>query len=435
MNIYHAALALLLFPLHGQEAPNRFKKIPVLPKNPNELPVVVVNHIEHFLVDKERLHHWKSSHSDQKVTRDLVSSWIEQEQASIADSFFFTTRLEQNLSLQTGQLLTYPVEYTLPKFPGDWNIPSAFDQKFLGCNIDTIFSYDDQVQLQARLIFGEAQFLGSDPHSTIIEETQSPEDLFMPLFNTYQQNCKMPYTEGAHHLVGILNSLDDETKALLIFSTAESVTLDSIPKNKRVIDSSKPITVSCELIELSSESWIDFSRDKRPDQLRTNAATWTTVLLQEQKATRLKTLSKEVSWGEKHDLNPNAKLSTYVDSYKPTDPSKRLSPSNPLIPTEVMSGLKDFVINVTPDFTPSGHILFSYLWQLNSPREKHVIHRVSDGEQWIPDAWAPCLSFFNLEGALFLNPGEKTLVGALPVKDDETNPSPAKIRLFFLKAE
>lgn len=97
--------------------------------------------------------------------------------------------------------------------------------------------------------------------------------------------------------------------------------------------------------------------------------------------------------------------------------------------------MKDFTLKVTPELIPSGHILLSYLWQINTPGKKYVIHRVSDGEQWIPDAWAPSYSFFNLDGALFLNPGVNTLVGALPVKSDEADPSPAKMRLFFLKAE
>lgn len=118
MNIKDLALALLLLPLHGQEAPNRFKKIPDLPKNPNDLPVIVVNPSEHFLVAKETLHQWQASHPDQKITRDLVTNWVEQDQASIAEIFFFSTRLEQKFFLHTGQILTYVTQYDPPKFPG-----------------------------------------------------------------------------------------------------------------------------------------------------------------------------------------------------------------------------------------------------------------------------------------------------------------------------
>ena len=436
MNLKYLALTLLLLPLHAQEPFNPFKKVPDLPQDPNDLPVTVANHIEHFLVAKEFLHQWQANHPAEKITRDLVSNWSGQGQATAANSFFFSTRLDQSLSLHTGQSLTYPVEYTPSNFPGEWNIPSAFDEKWLGSYVDATFTHGDHESLQARFITGGVKFLGSDSHSTFIEETQDLDDLFMPLFKTYRQSGKMTYIQGAHHLVGILDSLEDETKALLIFSNAESIALDSIPKDKRPRDTSKPITVvSCELIELPAESWLDYCREKTPDQLRVNTGTWIAALLQEQKATRLKALSKEVSRGEKHDLNPKAKQSSYTTSYKPTDPSKRLSPSNPLVPAETLEGLKDSVLNITPEVTPSGHILLTYLWQTHTLRKNYVIHRVSDGEQWIPDAWAPCKSFLNLDGALFLNPGQNTLVGALPVKDDETNSTPAKMRLLFLKAK
>lgn len=434
MNINYLAFALLLLPLHGQEPFNPFKKIPHLPKDPNDLPVTVANHIEHFLVPKDFLHQWQANHPAEKITRDLVSNWVDQDQASVAESFFLSTRLDQSLSLHTGQSLTYPVEFAPPNFPGEWNIPSAFDEKWLGSYVDATFTHGDQESLQARFIIGDVQLLGSDSHSTFIEETRDPDDLFMPLFKTYRQSGKMTHIQGAHHLVGILDSLEDETKALLIFSNAESIALDSIPKDKRPLDATKPITVSCELVELSYESWLDYCRDKTPQQLRTNTAPWATDLIKTQKATLFKAITKEISRGQKHDLNPNAALSSSIGSFKPTDPLKRLSPSNPLIPIGIQS-LKKFVLNVTPEVTASGHILLTYLWQMNIPDKNYVIHRVSDGEQWTPDAWAPCKSFFNLDGALFLNPSQKPLVGALPVKDDETNPTPSKMRLFFLKAE
>ena len=435
MTIQYFALALLLLPSHGQEAPNRFKKTPDLPKSPNELPIVVTNSIEHFLVAKEDLHQWQASHPDEKITRELVANWVKQGQTSLDKAFFFSNRLEQFFALNTGKSLTYPVEYAPSNFPGEWNIPSTFDLKYLGHFFDTIVSQDGQGRLQASLSVGAAQIIGSDSHSAYIEEKRSPDDLFMPNFKTYRQNCSVTYTKGAHHLVGIFNSLEDETKACLIFSEAGSTTLDPIPKNRPAVTLSKPLTVTADFIEIPSLIWIDYCQNQTPDQLRINTATWSAALLKEQKAIRIKTLSKEVTWGEKNDLNPNGKLSSNISSFKPTDPSKRLSPSNPLIPIEVTDGLKNFVMQITPEVTPSGHVLLTYIWQMHTPWKDYVIHRVFDGEKWIPDAWAPCKSLMIQESALFFNPGEKTLVGALPVESDQADGSPAKMRLFFLKAE
>jgi hypothetical protein len=435
MNIKHVALALLLLPWHGQENPNRFKKIPVLPKNPNDLPIIVVNRIEHFWVTKKTLHQWRASHPDQKISRDLVSSWVDQEQASIAETFFFNTRLDQNFELESGQHLIYPTQYDPPKFLGEWNIPTSFDTKLLGHHVETIFNNDDQDRLHAKLTFGKVQLVGSDSHSSFIEETRSPDDLFMPKFKANRQRCAMTYAEGVHHLAGIFNLIEDEAKALLIFSEAKGVALDPISRNKRAGDSSKVATVSCDFIDLSIEIWTKYCRGKTPDQLRTETATWAASLLQSQKAIRLKTFSKEILWGEKSDLNPNGSLSSFASSYEPTDPSKRLSPSNPLTPINIVDGSKDIVLELTPEVTRSGHILVTYIWQMNSLRKEYVIHRVSDGEQWISDAWAPCFSFINQSGAIFLKPGENTLMGAFPVEGDQAALFTAKMRLFFLKAE
>ena len=257
----------------------------------------------------------------------------------------------------------------------------------------------------------------------------------MPNFKTYRQSCSVTYTKGAHQLVGIFNSLEDETKARLIFSETGSTTLDPIPKNSPAVTLSKPLTVTADFIEIPSPIRIDYCNDKTPDQLRVNTAHWSAALLKAQKAIRIKTLSKEVAWGEKNDLNPNGKSSSDIRSYKPTDPSKRLSPSNPLIPTGGTDGLREFFLRITPEITPSRHILLTYIWQMHTPWRDYVIHRVFDGEKWIPDAWAPCMSLMIQESALFLKPGEKTLVGALPIESDQADGSPAKMRLFFLKAE
>ena len=431
MNIKHLALTLLLLPLHGQEAPNRFKKTPDLPKNPNDLPVVVANHIEYFLVSKETLHHWRASHPDQKLTHDLVSNWVEKNQASLAETFFLSTRLGKNVSLDAGQLLTFPTEYTSPKFPGEWMIPVSFQYKKLGHQIQTIFKQDDQKKLFATLGFEDARMLGNDSHHHFIEKTRSPEDLFFPEFKTVQQDCQMTYSNGSPHLSGIFNSLDNESQALLIFSAATGITLDPIPENIRTKEASKPITVSSELIEISSELWRNYCRDKTPDQVSAGVA----ALLQDQQATRLRAFSKEVTWGKANNLNPDMVQPSYPNSYKPSDPSKKLSPSNPLVPIEIEPSFGDFILRVTPGVTPSGHILLTYLWQMHTLRNMNVIHRVSDGEQWTPDAWAPCLSSFGLRGALFLSPGKNTLVGALPVERNQATTSPTKMRLFFLKAE
>ncbi|YCM43309.1 hypothetical protein V2O64_18555 [Verrucomicrobiaceae bacterium 227] len=435
MNIKCLALALLLLPLHGQEIPNRFKKTPDLPKSPDDLPVVVTNSIEHFLVTKEDLHQWQASHPDEKITRELVANWIDQGQASLAETFFISTRLEKNLTLRTGHLLNYPVQYVPPKFPGEWNIPDAFDHKNLGHHIDTIFKLDDRQQLVAKLTFGDILFTESDSHSILIENTRNPDDLFMPIFKTFRQYCEMTYLEGTHHLAGIFDSLEDKTNSLLVFSEAQSVALEPVPSEAPEAGLPRIITVSSELMEVSSETWTNFCHGKTPDQLRVETATWAATLLQEEKAIQLKMLSGEILPGKKKDLNPKAAQDSIINTYKPTDPSKKLSPSNPLMPTDVVAGFKDFVLEITPEITPSRHVLLTYIWQMHTPWKSYVIHRVSDGEEWTPDAWAPCRAFSNLEGAVFLNPGQNTLVGALPVESNQADQSTTKMRLFFLKAE
>jgi len=435
MNIKHLALALLILPLHGQEPANRFKKVPDLPKSPDDLPVVATNHIEHIEVTKAHLHLWRATHPDEIITHHLVTDWIEQKQATLVKSFFVTYRVGWNYSLDTGHLLTSPVQYTAPRFPNEWPIPISFYLKKLGPSLQAEVSLDKQEQLRARISMKDTRFLSSDLHHLLTKETRSPDDLLLAKFNSYNQTCDIIYAGGIHHLLGIFDSLDDESKALLVFSQAEATRLNAISKSKRPTNPSKRIEVSFELIELPSKNWMDLCEKKTPDQIRTLSAGWIAPLLKNRRATHLRKFSGKTVSGQEIYFNPEGKLITYCDSFKPTDPTKKLSSTNPLVPVDPMSGFRDLFLKVTPQSTSPGHIALSYTWQMHGLEKQLVVHRTFNGSQWIPDATVPFISFLNLKGALFLNPGETTLVGALPVQKNPAQPGSATTRLLFFKAE
>lgn len=182
-------LSLLLLamaaPCSADNAPNPFIKNPD-GKPPAAPPgVSFASLLENILVPPDLLDDWLQEHpmkEDATELRAAVQAWVVEGKAKLDHTVLILGTAGRKTCSNLVLEKTYPTEFT-PSGVGVWPMPTAFDTRNLGQDMQTgVSSADDVPTLWSNAEFIE--MVSSDSWQQLVERTRQPNDVFLPHFRS-----------------------------------------------------------------------------------------------------------------------------------------------------------------------------------------------------------------------------------------------------------
>lgn len=200
----------------AEDAPNPFVKKADTTKPQPPAGASFASLLENILVPPDLLDDWLREHPMKEDASDLraaAQGWISEGKAKLDHTSFSYGSAGRETTNSTILEKIYPTEF-VPNGPGVWPLPTAFDTRNLGRDMETgVASLTEGSPLLLWLKGDNSEMISSFSWQPLVERTRQPDDVFLPLI---------------HHKEITLNDADDSPDP---FADPKQ---KALPKNRHV---------------------------------------------------------------------------------------------------------------------------------------------------------------------------------------------------------
>jgi len=414
---------------------NPFIKDPFSPAGKGGKTANIITFIEHIIVPENKIDTWELNHTNEVITRKLATQWVKAGDAHVAHSSLQVSRDGYSAQGESVLELIYPTEL-VEMGEGAWPRPIAFETRNLGYSNDLDLHLTDDSWIQARVCFEMAVFKGSKSHDAFVEQSRSPEDVFLPEIDTDRFRTSYVSQLNESHLVGRLDCEAKGDRTRLVFIKFD---VSNPPQPKEpILSENASIQINYKIVKVDHKTWSEHFSDKKLTEIQRLSWEWAQKALIQKKASFVFQGECLVAPRQKVTIE-EIKEVIYPTHYEPRKNEGKLIPAKTIETSLIPGGFETRNTGQTLEFQAvrlaTGQVFVSCAREFVYQAGSTVHHRVKDGEKWVPDATMPRFSSTRLVSHLALVPGEYSLISVIGPNTKDGVPDEAHRLLAFIKVQ